>query len=232
MINIITSFYISKINNIIHNDRSEEIFNCLKNNLTNKNVKKIHLFLDDNDAYEKIKSLYLNDYYYKINIIDIVKKPKHIDFFEYAKNSLKGEICMVTNSDIFINEINEEILMKVTNNRIAYALTRYEHDMSFPQIMNYLGSHDAYIFEPSFLNESMNIIDFYPNVPGIETHIIKMFIDNNYKVFNPCYQIKIIHLHASNLRNYSDNWIGLHRNGDKEQFFNSEWCIKPCIMDI
>jgi hypothetical protein len=230
MINIITSFYISNTNNINDNNRNNELFTALIKNIENTTVKKIHLFLDDEKAYNKIQTLSGNSFFDKINICGIKQKPKHLDYFNYAVTHLKDEICMITNSDIYIHEIDEPLLLKIKNNKIAYALSRYEWDMSSPQINNYLGSHDAYIFNPSYINNSYELIDHYPNIPGIETHIIKFLVENNYKVFNPCYQIKIIHLHMSNLRNYPNNWIGLHKNGDINEFLNSKSCISPIFI--
>jgi hypothetical protein len=230
MIHIITSFYISNTNNHNDSDRNNEIFNALIKNIENTSVKTIHLFLDDENAYNKIQTLSDNIFFDKINICGIKPKAKHSDYFNYTVTNLKHEICMITNSDIYIHEINENLLLNIKNDKIAYALSRYEWDMTSPQINNYLGSHDAYIFNPSYINNSCELIDYHPNIPGIETHIIKFFIENNYKVYNPCYQIKIIHLHMSNVRNYYDNWIGLHKNGDINEFLNSIWCIPPIFI--
>ena len=39
---------------------------------------------------------------------------------------------------------------------------------------------------------------------GIETRVINAFFNNGFNPLNPCYQLKIVHLHNSNLRNYKD----------------------------
>lgn len=227
MINIITTFYISKTNDINNVNRNNELFEALQKNMENSSIKQIHLFVDDILAYNKIQSLNESVFFNKIIICGIKPTPKHIDFFHYAINKLPNEICMIINSDIYIHEIDETLLSLVKNDKIAYALSRYESDMTSPQINRYLGSHDGYIFTPKYINNSLDLVDFYPNIPGIETHIIKMFVENNYKVYNPCFQIKIVHLHQSNIRNYKSFWIGLHSYGDDTQFFNSVWCIPP-----
>ena len=231
MINIISTFYISKTDNILDTYRNEELLTSLKKNIQNKMIKKIHLFLDDTDSEDKIKTLIDDFFYEKIHIIEIGKKVKHKDYFDYAKTNLQNEICMISNTDIFLFEACENIINSIKYNQIAFALSRYEYDMSCPQVTNYLGSHDAYIFNPSFFITSFDSINYYPNIPGIETNIIKLFLDNNYKVYNPCYEIKIVHLHKSQLRNYSGSWIGLHENGNIKQFIKSEWCIPPCTSD-
>ena len=116
-------------------------------------------------------------------------------------------------------------------NKIAYALTRYEHDMTHPLINDYHGSHDAYIFNSKFINETIINEDtnFYQNFPGIESHIIKAFCDIGFNVYNPCIQIKIVHLHKTQLRNHGE-WIGLHKYGDDEYHKKSCWWVPPVIL--
>jgi hypothetical protein len=138
---------------------------------------------------------------------------------------------MITNADIFLHEMNTTLLEQVKENKMMFALTRYEHDMSHPLMDDYGGSHDAYIFNSKFINK--NIINehtqFYQNFPGIETHIIKTFHDNGFKVLNPCKQIKIVHLHKTHLRRHGE-WIGLHKCGDYTYHKNSCWWVPPVVL--
>jgi hypothetical protein len=138
---------------------------------------------------------------------------------------------MITNSDIYLLECDFNLIERLRTEKCCYALTRYEYDMSQPQIDNYGGSHDAYIFNSSFIDENIVNIhtDFFQNLPGIETHIITNFYDIGFNVFNPCRQIKIVHLHKTQLRNHGE-WIGLHVCGDCDYFLKSLWCIPPTII--
>jgi hypothetical protein len=230
MIHIISTFYISKYFSELDNSRSKELEQALVNNLSSPFIEKIHLFLDDNDALIRLNELSNSD---KIVIIEIGKKPKYSDFFNYIVNNVKDEICMITNADIFLYEMNDKLIENLQETKIAYALTRYEYDMTHPLIDYYQGSHDAYIFNSKFIdgtiiNEDTN---FYQNFPGIETHIIKALCDNGFKVYNPCRQIKIVHLHQTELRKYEGGWIGLHQCGDDNYFQKSCWCIPPIVIE-
>lgn len=229
MINIISTFYVSKYSSSLDIERSEELETSLINNFNSDLIEKIHLFVDDNDAVIRLQTLFSNSP--KIHIIEVGKKPKYIDFFNYILNYLPNNICMIINSDIYLHTCDLHLLNKLNDNKIAYALTRYEYDMSSPLINEYYGSHDAYLFNSKYL--SKNIINehtnFYQNFPGIESHIIKAFCDEEFTVFNPCEQIKIIHLHKTQLRNHGQ-WIGLHDYGDIFTFRNSPWCISPIIL--
>jgi hypothetical protein len=229
MINIISTFYVSKYSSHLDIERSKELEASLKNNFNSPLIEKIHLFVDDNDAVSKLKSLFGDSN--KIHIIAVGKKPKYTDFFNYILNYLPNNICMIINSDIYLHSCDLNILNKLNDNKIVYALTRHEYDMSCPLINEYYGSHDAYIFNSKFL--SQNIINqhtnFYQNFPGIESRIIKSFYDEGYTVYNPCKQILIVHLHKTQLRNHGQ-WIGLHAYGDVTFFRNSCWCISPIIL--
>ena len=229
MIHIVSTFYVSKYSSALDIERSKELETSLTNNFNSPLIEKIHLFVDDNDAVIKLQTLFGNSL--KIHIIEVGKKPKYIDFFNYILNFLPNNICMIINSDIYLHSCDLNLLNKLNNNKIAYALTRYEYDMSCPLINDYRGSHDAYIFNSKYL--SKNIINqhtnFYQNFPGIETRIIKSLCDEEYNVYNPCKQIKIVHLHKTQLRNHGQ-WIGLHAYGDDDFMKKSCWYIPPTTL--
>jgi hypothetical protein len=229
MINIISTFYISKYSSNLDNLRSKEIEACLINNIASSFVEKIHLFVDDDDALTRLKELTNNSE--KVLVIGLGKKPKYNDFFKYILDNLNDKICMITNSDIYLFECDVILIERLKNEKICYALTRYEYDMSHPLITNYAGSHDCYIFNSKFIDEKIinEHTNFYQNFPGIETHIIKNFCDNGFKVYNPCKQIKIVHLHKTRLRKYGQ-WIGLHKSGDWDYFKKNCWYIPPKFL--
>jgi hypothetical protein len=229
MINIVSTFYVSKYSSNLDNLRSKELEDCLVNNIACSFVEKIHLFIDDEDALNRLNELKNGSE--KVVVISVGIKPKYNDFFRYILDNLKDTVCMITNSDIYLSNCDLNLIERVKNEKICYALTRYEYDMSHPLINNYQGSHDCYIFNSSFIDE--NIInhhtDFYQNIPGIESQIVKNFCNFNFKVFNPCKQIIIVHLHKTNLRNHGE-WIGLHTYGDLDDLCSSCWYIPPTIL--
>jgi DNA repair protein RadC len=111
MINIVTSFYIAKKQNIEVVNRTEELISALRNNLLSQFVQQIHLFIDDNESFLRIKTLFsefINNG--KIYIIEIGKKPLYSDLFKYAIENLTNKICFVTNSDIYIENCDFQIL--------------------------------------------------------------------------------------------------------------------------
>jgi hypothetical protein len=196
MINIISSFYIPQP---FHNgifERITELKDALNYNIQNDIVEKIHLYIDNEEAHEYIKNLNSD----KINVIEVGKKPLYSDLFGYAFNNLQDKICMVTNSDIYIKECDLNVLNKLNDGNIVYALSRYEWDMSCPQIKYYGASHDCFIFKAPLNN------DFLQHVQHVQHHwnserVVMYELDKiGAKIYNPCYQIKIVHLHKSGIR--------------------------------
>ena len=230
MINLISTFYLSKYNSDKDTLRSNELISALLKNLESPYIEMIHLFVDDIEAFEKLNSITNNSN--KIKVIEIGKKPKYVDFFKYISENLKDKICMISNADIYLHECDSNLIDLLNENKQVYGLTRYENDMSHPLIDSYGGSHDSYIFNSKYLNNidlENEDINFYQNFPGIETRILKYFHDNGYKALNPCYKIKIVHLHETNLRNHG-SWIGLHKCGDFDFHMKSCWWVPPIIL--
>ena len=226
---IISTFYISNYSSQIDNARSKELETALLNNLASSYVNKIHLFVDNQQSLIRLKEITNSE---KIVVIEVGKKPKFFDFFNYIYHNLNNNICMIINSDIFLLECDMNLIDRLKTHNLAYSLTRYEHNMSCPLINKYQGSHDCYIFNSAFMSKnilSSPHINYYQNFPGIETHILKALCDNGFKLLNPCYQIKIVHLHATDLRSHGQ-WIGLHRFGDDEGFRKECWCVPPVYL--
>ena len=142
-------------------------------------------------------------------------------------------MCMIINADIFIYKYELNVINYLKENKWVYALSRYEYDMSCPLITTYTGSHDAYLFNSEFFTESTVLkkyIDFYQNQPGIESQIIKYFHDCGYRPYNPSLQLKIVHLHKSEIRNYHSEWIGLHEQGDLAIHKQTCWWVPPIFF--
>ena len=196
MINIITSFYTSNVDSMKDNERNNELKKCLENNLNNDNIKKIHLYIDDTEALNYINNLNSN----KINIIDLGKKPLYSDLFGYAINNLQNEICMVTNSDIYLGDYDTNLLKKLDDKNTVFALTRHEHDLSYPLITSFNGSHDSFIFKSPINNTFLKHVQYVQHNWGSESVLLHELYTVGIKLYNPCMQIKIIHLHKSNLR--------------------------------
>ena len=192
-INIITSFYIS-----INKQRQKELNKSLEQNIKNKLISGIHLFLDDDKCLNFLEKKYKSLIKKKIYIIKIGKQPLYSDLFEYA-NTLKNKMCMIINSDIWLHSVTDINLLHNIKNKI-YALTRHEHNMTCRLINRYMGSHDAFIFMSPINEQIIKHIKHPQNVWGSENVVLYELNKLKYTIYNPCRQIIIVHEHRSQIR--------------------------------
>lgn len=209
-VNIITSFFNSKLAHPNISERNNELIEALRKNVESPFVDTVHLFVDDDNSYEKLQSIFKQ--YIDNGKIVIASRGNgmaiYYDFFNYAINTLNGKLCMVTNSDIYIHECDMRLLDILKENSV-YALTRHEYDLSCPLINDYHGSHDSFIFK-SPLNISIEEFKFPQNVWGSEAKLLGLLYNQCILIKNPCRQIKIVHLHRSNIREENRPWVAKH----------------------
>tara|TARA_Y100000591_G_scaffold97246_1_gene82483 strand:- start:242 stop:1000 length:759 start_codon:yes stop_codon:yes gene_type:complete len=201
MINLITSFFIPT-----QVERQNELLKCLKNNINSKYIKKIYLCIEKQEdiAFLKEKINPKN----KIQLILLKKQPTYADYLKIA-NQLQGEICMISNADIWLRNCDEQLINILKENpNICYSLTRHEYDMSSYLIKRgelggkYLQSYDSFIFQ-SPINIDYKLIDHVQNRLGAE-NIFKIELEKVGRLFiNPCKVIIIVHEHKSDIRTYS-----------------------------
>lgn len=233
MINIVTSFFnknkYGNYSDDLIKQRNEEYNTCLLYNLKHDNIEKLHLFVEDKHSLNILNNILENNSQFKnkVNIILFNKQPLYSDFFKYSNENLKNKIVMITNSDIYLENSNNDILInyiKKKNN--VFCLTRHEYDNNNYLIDKYCCSHDSFIFQSPLNNDIIEKSNFYQNIEGSENLIIFLLFKNNYKLFNPCFQFKIKHLHKSGVRCYKDNRIN---NTSYMKDYKTIW-IKPCTI--
>ena len=219
MLNLITSFYLSK--NI---ERQKELDDTLINNNNCLYISKIHLFLDDEKCSEYLNQL-INDRS-KIVIIRIGIQPLYSDLFQYA-NTLQNEICMISNSDIWLKEIKKDNLINILQqkNNIVYSLTRHEYNNSSPLIDNYQGSHDVFMFKSPINSDIIRRINHKQNVWGSENVLLYELQKFQYTIYNPCRSIIIVHEHKSGERN--DDRIRINRG---DTYIDGQYNVRSSMV--
>jgi hypothetical protein len=228
IINIITSYYIAK-----DLKRYEELIETLKKNIESPFINKIHLFVDDENAMKRLNDNFSNLINNKIIIIKVGHQPLYGDLFKYAIEKLANTICMVTNSDIYIQNCNDiRILNMIQKTKTCFSLSRHESDGTRPQVDNYYGSHDSFLFNPSNIDiDIIKDLNFYQNNLGSEGRVMGELIKQGLRVLNPCLQIIIVHNHSSNYREDNREWIGNHKYGNLIEFINSPSYCPPTILN-
>jgi len=168
-------------------------------------IKKIYLFMESNEDIEYVKSK-IDGPGNKIQLILWNKQPTYRDYLNLA-NNLRAELCMISNADIWLKACDNSLLDIINKRpRIAYSLTRHEHNGKTPMIDGFCStmmSHDSFIFRsPIYVHGD---IDHVQNRPGSE-HVFKYVLEKaGIHFLNPCRDIVIVHEHASSHRTYTRN---------------------------
>ena len=192
MINFISSFYLNK-------ERQEELDTALRKNIEQRLIKKIYLFLDDKESYEYlIENFEIN----KIKIKILGRIPLYSDLFFCANLLPKGEICMISNNDIWLKSIRFKGLLTELEPDMIYALTRHEYDLTAKkQKQNKKGGcHDSFIFKSPVPESIIEDTKHVQNQWGSENIVMFEFWRKKYRLYNPCFHIIIVHEHRSEER--------------------------------
>jgi len=180
-------------------ERTKEILYCLKSNLENKYITKVHIFLEN---YEDFPEFYeLNkDYEEKIVVNKTIRRMSFKKIFAYANKNIINTQCIVANNDILFNEDLSKI--RGMSPRDIISLTRHEDDGKLLQDRNRNAycSKDVWIFRSpmvhnfdDLLSDDVIIGTFYSD-PVLDYCIYK---SHQYKAWNLCNDIVVKHCHKT-----------------------------------
>jgi hypothetical protein len=196
--------------------RKKEIFECLEQNLNNRHIDEVHLFVEDEFNFEKIfpNNKNLN----KIKRVNQKERLSFRDAFEYSnKNLPKNNIKILSNSDIYFNDTLKNIHENLLGESHVLALSRHNLDKKNKLKIEKLHavSQDSWAWKG---NMELLKDDKHYNNDGIklgywgcDNYIAALFKKSGYSVSNPCKSIICTHLHKDkNMRvtNSSNRYVG------------------------
>ena len=174
---------------------------CLKINNNNKFINKIILL---NEKIYTNKELGFDSSQNKIQQINIKKRLKFKNIFEYIKNNnnINGYI-IISNSDIYFNNSLINIYkLQFKSKRICLAQLRTEIKSNVIKVMqNASYSQDTWIYHSKHKINNINDFDFNFGVLGCDNNMCYYLNKDKFKLYNFPNLIKCIHLHKSKNRN-------------------------------
>lgn len=178
--------------------RHSEYLTCIHENIENEHIEKIYIFISDDSK--------LNFESDKIEIIQRESRPTYKDLFEFCNEKLKNQICIISNSDIILDD-TISIVKNTDLNKVFLALTRWEvfcqnGEWCIAPFDN-SSSQDVWIFQSPVT--TTNEMEFLLGKPGCDNKIAKLMSDQEYKLKNPGKQIICAHYHISGLRTYDND---------------------------
>jgi hypothetical protein len=191
-------------------ERDSEFIRCLQINAENPHIDIMYILCENTLC--PIESP-------KIKIIPITERPSFNTFFELYERNEPESINILINTDIVIDYRNTEYFYKLEKDT-AFLLTRYE--VMFPnniKSMKDLETERIDLFMSDVKTTSSQFyysydlwaIRGYPSelifpellgVPACDGRSALHFHSLNYKLYNPCLDIHIYHIHSDDDRSY------------------------------
>jgi hypothetical protein len=194
-------------------DRCEDFLFCLDKNLENNLIKKVFIFLEystdplaiNKQMHNKLKKDP------RVRIKKIKDRPTFYDFFSFC-NTLKDELCIVCNGDIYFPKEDQQNLKLLSNqdyNKNCFVLTRYnlaKETKNGGLKKNFFGtiiktnhkrggSIDSWIFRAPIRIDKMNL-DIELGRPECDPSMSHELTKIK-KVINPCLTVVSIHKHKN-----------------------------------
>jgi hypothetical protein len=177
--------------------RQKELDKCLKSNIVNVAICKIHCWVDN--MYEGGEWLK----HPKIHLLGGNRRPTYKDYFDMVNAyATENEISCIANSDIYFDEYGIRLIEEHIQRDECYALSRWDVlESGIVKLFNRADSQDVWIFKGK-IKEVPNS-DFTQARAGCDNSIAYWLDKAGYKILNPSNDIRTYHLHNSGIRNYT-----------------------------
>ena len=212
MFHLIVEYHVPENEN-----RHEEYLTCIRENLKNPYIEKVHIFLNSNRkrppiedskiVYAKVKKKDTEEHrgneqqksYLKVSDKN---RATFSDLFRYARENLSGKKCIIANSDIFFDETLEVISDVELDDRVV-SLSRWDIKGDGEiELFRRADSQDSWIFTSPVSREIEEKSNFYLGRMGCDNALAWIFHDGGMKLSNPALQIITRHLHLVEHRTY------------------------------
>jgi hypothetical protein len=199
-VNLLTSLYLDK-----NPLRMQEYKLALQLNLKNPHINHIHVMWEGHD---KETEQILSDHE-KITVIPHNGRPSFKTLFEYCNIQNPGGLWCVCNGDIVLtNDIHKLQSINMNNNLLA--LTRWEfvsetsvsvfHEHEQPNKY----SQDTWCFKtPILVPSELELI--HMGKVACDSHLSNVYKHYQQFIYNPCMDIKTLHIHLQNSRTQTYN---------------------------
>jgi len=174
-------------------DRIDDFKISFEQNIKNQLIKKIYVFYEN---FSGTRPSFLESD--KIVIIPISEIAHHKTFYEFANQNLAGQLVIMANADIYFDESLEK-LKYVDFSVHNVALTRYNYYKGSRWVPDQY-CHDTWVFKAPIRFKDT---DYRFNCFGTEHLLVHDWLQNGYKVINPCLSIFTHHVHKNDCRDPS-----------------------------
>jgi hypothetical protein len=196
IVNLIVQYYPAK------GKRLKENLFCLYKNVHNPYIDKIYLL---NEKIYTAEELGFAEMPEKIEQVNVGKRLKFKDVFEFARDrEIKGYI-IISNLDIYFNKSLRNIYYtSLKTTRSAYCQLRYEFylKMRIKWSMKRSWSQDTWIYHSSHPVKDIKKFNYFFGQPGCDIRTNFLLLNQGFRCYNHPKVIQCIHVHYGIQRNY------------------------------
>ena len=172
--------------------RQEELDYCIVRNTENPHVARVFLFMEGTPDTSRFASP-------KVTEVSIGRRMTYEDGFRSANAELRGQLCIIANTDIYFDE-SLRYLSGLNMERRCFCLSRYDVQADGSAALVEHSGMDAWIFVAPITGVRS---DFPLGVQNCDLRIAYELHRGGYAVSNPNRLITAWHLHTSGKRTAS-----------------------------
>jgi hypothetical protein len=186
-------------------DRQLEIDECLRRNLNHPGIRKLVLF-KESDAPP------LPEATVELEVVESNTRITYAEWFRWVQRQGSG-IALLLNADIYLDEGLEHLAATFDSPDAFLALTRYNPGHAGFHLNDYPHWTQAVwgVRADAELPESLLYASSFPlGYPGCDNRIAYVMWSHGFRVRNPCYHVRSVHLQASTARSYDKTGVRLY----------------------
>lgn len=208
-------------------NRRRELELCLAKNRENDRISHIYLMIDDDADVDQSDG--------RVTVIRMDQRPTYQDWTRLAEAHSPNHISVLANADIYFDETISRLEELFACDATAFvALSRYElldNDISLHPNPHW--SQDTWAYFPAHASnpDRDRCLNFPLGVPRCDNKVAYSFAVYGHTVYNPCHQVRSIHVHQSGLRTY-DKKGDMRIVGGAAMVHASDKLTDPAKLDI
>jgi hypothetical protein len=208
-------------------NRRRELELCLAKNRENDRISHIYLMIDDDADVDQSDG--------RVTVIRMDQRPTYQDWTRLAEAHSPNHISVLANADIYFDETISQLEELFARDATAFvALSRYElldDDISLHPNPHW--SQDTWAYFPAHASnpDRDRCLNFPLGVPRCDNKVAYSFAVYGHTVYNPCHQVRSIHVHQSGLRTY-DKKGDMRIVGGAAMVHASDKLTDPAKLDI
>jgi hypothetical protein len=178
-------------------DRQLEIDECLRRNLNHPGISKVVLFREADAPPLPQASM-------PVEVVERNERITYSEWFRWVQRQDQG-IGLLLNADMYLDEGLEHLAASLDSPDTFLALTRYNPGHAGFHLNDYPHwTQDVWgVRADAELPESLLYASAFPlGFPGCDNRIAYVMWSHGFRIRNPCYHVRSVHLQASTARHY------------------------------